>query len=205
MKIFKENKCYVEVEDLLRFPLPRFIKLPANLTPETFVEFETEDVIKYFKGREDIVDYNSVCDLSIKEINKKMKEIREKLEKLSLEWLESSYECRIELAKNQEYQNSSIILKAIYQSLRKYVDNKKSIDFSMRFIELNQECKKYPRIQLGGSGQSIHNFSVEDFAEDGFIENYCLSDAEKNEVNKSRKTKQLTMHEQLDDFLMNAK
>lgn len=207
MKIFKNNSCYVEVQDLLRFPLPEFIKLPIDLKLGEFVKFENKDAIEYFKSREDIVDYNSICDLSITVLDKKMKKIKEKFNKESLKWLETSYEDEIKLEKNQEYQNTFMVIKAIYQSLRRYINNKKAIDFSFRFIELNHECRKYPRIQLGQLKQQIFSAEtfVDNFAEDGFVENYCLDNEQKQEVQNLRKTKQLTMREQLDDFLMNAK
>lgn len=186
MKIFKNNSCYVEVEDLLRFPLPKFIKLPADLTTvsEDFVKFENKDAIEYFKSREDIVDYNSICDLSTMDLGKKMDEIKEKANKLSLRWLESSYEGRIKLAKDQEYKNDLIVLKAIYQSLLKYVDNKESIDFFMRYIALRYECRKHPIIQLNKNGQSTQDkfsaqYVVDNFAENGFVESYCLDGEQK--------------------------
>lgn len=40
MKVFRNNICYVEVGDLLRMPLPNFIKLPTELDENRFVEFD---------------------------------------------------------------------------------------------------------------------------------------------------------------------
>lgn len=64
MKVFRNNICYVEVGDLLRMPLPSFIKLPTELDENRFVEFDEREAIEYFKDREDILDYDFLVQLS---------------------------------------------------------------------------------------------------------------------------------------------
>lgn len=58
-----------------------------------------------------------------------------------------------------------------------------------KYRELNKECKKYPRIQLGRNGEyPIFNkkeFTTQ-YAEGGFVEVFCLSPIEQNMVKETR-------------------
>lgn len=60
-----------------------------------------------------------------------------------------------------------------------------------KYEDLNKECKKYPRINLGSlyQGYSMKIKPLEEgYAKDGFIEVFCLSSKEKeNQKVKSRK------------------
>lgn len=61
-----------------------------------------------------------------------------------------------------------------------------------KYKELNQECKKYNRIQLSVSHESpLFPKIVEpekdlDFAEEGFIEVFCLEEEQKEKVKNMR-------------------
>ncbi|MCI5552301.1 MAG: hypothetical protein MR388_00485 [Tenericutes bacterium] len=65
----------------------------------------------------------------------------------------------------------------------------KSISF--KFSKLHEACKKNPRIQLTTNGTPFvdvvdSEYVINNFAENGFVENYCLSDEERNEVKRLR-------------------
>lgn len=65
----------------------------------------------------------------------------------------------------------------------------KSISF--KFSKLHEECKKNPRIQLTTNGTPFGDvvnpeYVVNNFAEDGFVENYCLTEEERTEVKRLR-------------------
>ncbi len=60
-----------------------------------------------------------------------------------------------------------------------------------RFTQLNNECKKYPRVPLGfhigrGSVPFHEKDMIDNFAEDGFVEVFCLSPEEKTRVEDAR-------------------
>lgn len=63
--------------------------------------------------------------------------------------------------------------------------------YNHKFEKLYQACKNGPRIQLDRNGKTcLYEFDpeyiVSHFAENGFIENYCLSSEEKEKVKKLR-------------------
>ena len=69
----------------------------------------------------------------------------------------------------------------------KYTD--KCIAF--KFSKLQEECKKNPRIQLTTNGMPFVDvvnpeYVANNFAEDGFVENYCLTEEERIEVKRLR-------------------
>ena len=194
MKVFKNNKCYVEAQDLLRFPVPNFVEIPIELKLDGFVMFERRNEIEYFKNRQDIVDYNLMSQLSQKDLDEMIKKTKTEFLRLSSKWLESSGKGRKKLNQDEEYQNNLKICKAIYECLCKYNSNKSKIDFSIEYIELDYGCKKFPSAQLSSDGYILPNtfdleYMADYFAKDGFIENYCLSDEERELVEKVRKLK----------------
>ena len=91
MKVFKDGLCYVDITDLTRYPLPSFISLEKECyTENEMAIFSDIDSIEYIKNREDILDYSLVCNLSEEELDSKVKETHDNLEKIASKWLESS-------------------------------------------------------------------------------------------------------------------
>ena len=88
MKVFKDNKVYVERNDLekycfnlgvlTRITSPKLMKSAVDVLPGEvydkyedegkFVEFSSEEAIDYFKERVDILDYNRISKMSEKEL-----------------------------------------------------------------------------------------------------------------------------------------
>ena len=57
-----------------------------------------------------------------------------------------------------------------------------------KFKNLKEACSKYPQIQLTSDGKSfVSEFNANNYAENGFIEKFCLSETERDEVKKLRK------------------
>ena len=145
MKIFKNNVCYVEAKDLLNFPIPYFIKIPICLYDNEFLKFESKEEIKYFKNRNDILNYNEIVNLSSSELNDKIVEFGKQYKKLELKWLKSNRQERILLSKNKNYQKKLKTYNSIYESLVDYIHNKRIIDFRMKKIELIYATQNIPR------------------------------------------------------------
>ncbi len=60
-----------------------------------------------------------------------------------------------------------------------------------KFSLLHDACKKYPSVVLKTSSKSklsLERFDL-DFAEGGFVEKFCLTDLERNEVKRLRRIK----------------
>ena len=180
MKIFKNNKCYVEAKDLLNFPVPYFIEIPTCSYEDDFIKFESKEEVEYFKNREDIISYNEIANLSLNELNKKADKINEQIQKLELKWLNSGKQERILLRKNKNYQKKLKIYNSLYESLVDYINNKNIIDFRMKNIELVYRTQSIPREE-----QEV--VETNNYAEDGFIENYCLTEGQVLQIRKSKR------------------
>ena len=60
-----------------------------------------------------------------------------------------------------------------------------------KFSLLHDACKKYPSVVLKTSSKSklsLERFDL-DFSEGGFVEKFCLTDLERNEVKRLRRIK----------------
>lgn len=65
-----------------------------------------------------------------------------------------------------------------------------------KYSKLHEECKKYPRIQLGTRSektgvckiysQEYLEYLAKTIAEDGFIETFCLDDEQRSKVRSLR-------------------
>lgn len=80
MKVIKKYTCYVELSDIEYLGL-----LPNNIKSEIqdkffyspfikFIRFDKDESIRYFKSREDIIDYNSICNLTDEELSEMINE-----------------------------------------------------------------------------------------------------------------------------------
>lgn len=135
MKIVRNNSIYIGTDDLLRFPVPSFIG--SGIFTKEFIQYEDEKVIEYFKGRQDIVDYDSICKLELEQLDIMIDEKRDELNKLAILYLESSDIFRRQLDRDEDYQNKKKILDSIYCGLCNYKINKKEIDLLVESIENN--------------------------------------------------------------------
>lgn len=199
MKVIKNNICYVQGEDLMRYPVPNFLIFPDIdiLTCDEYIAFEGERAIEYFESRKDILDYNSVCNLSENELETKIKKTYSKLDKLALKWVEASQFGRDKLDKDKKYQKTLEDLKSYVSSLVRYKIHKSATDISIKYIELICGCKKVPNVSLTPEGQIYDDFDpqyiVDTFAPGGFVEEYCLSEKERKIVKKMRKENNKTI------------
>lgn len=59
-----------------------------------------------------------------------------------------------------------------------------------KYKELNKACKRYPRINLGTKTMTVPvEECINDIAENGFIEVFCLSKEEQEKVREKRMIK----------------
>ena len=71
------------------------------------------------------------------------------------------------------------------------VNQRREKPIVQKFSLLHDACKKYPSVVLKTSSKSklsLEKFDL-DFAEGGFVEKFCLTDLERNEVKRLRKIK----------------
>ena len=71
MKLFVNDKMYVQLEDLVLIGnLPNFVieEMSIDNTSNGFEEFKTEESIEYFKSRDEIIDYSEVKNCNEKQL-----------------------------------------------------------------------------------------------------------------------------------------
>lgn len=99
---------------------------------------------------EQSLDYDMVKDLSTQELEEMRKEIEDKLEHLSLKWLNASINTREKLDKDKEYNFNIKSLKYYIESINKYINNKEIYDSEISTLSFNNfkkvELKRYPAV-----------------------------------------------------------
>lgn len=133
MKVVRNNVCFVEVDDLLRYPIPDFIDIFTWLDYGKFASFVDKKEIKYFQERKDIVNYDEVANLTEKELDKKILKVYGTLSKKANEWLSK----KEKIDKNIETYHMIKDATAIYECLTNYKMNRKTIDERIKELEIN--------------------------------------------------------------------
>ena len=156
MKIIRNGVCYIEREDI------DFIGvLPQNICSVIqwdvyysikfkLLKLKDKESAQYFSDKDFILDYDMVKDLSTQELEKMRKEIENKLENLSLKWLNASINTREKLDKDKEYNSNVKSLKYYIESINKYINNKELYDREISTLSFNNfkkvELKRYSAV-----------------------------------------------------------
>lgn len=144
MKIIRDNVCYVEIDDILFLGiLPRgfFDQLKIYDSKIRFQKFSKKLQIRFFKYKKDILNYDDIHNQSHIELEYRIKEIKEQLNKQALKWLNSSEEGRKKLDKDKEYNALINSLKYMLKTLENYKNNKDGYDKEV-FNLLNPKRKR---------------------------------------------------------------
>ena len=156
MKIIRNGVCYIEREDI------DFIGvLPQNICSVIqwdvyysikfkLLKLKDKESAQYFSDKDFILDYDMVKDLSTQELEKMRKEIENKLENLSLKWLNASINTREKLDKDKDYNFNIKSLKYYIESINKYINNKELYDSEISTLSFNNfkkvELKRYSAV-----------------------------------------------------------
>ena len=133
MKIFKDNKCFVEVKDLMRLPLPEFINAPSEIEGNSFVSFEKEEEIVYFKDRIDILDYESVSRLTDAELDNQIASLNDSVASSAIEWLMAPNTMLDKPTEDRAFNLKMQSLKFTYAQL---------VNYKLHRAEFDQEVQK---------------------------------------------------------------
>ena len=156
MKIIRNGVCYIEREDI------DFVGvLPQNICSVIqwdvyysikfkLLKLKDKESVQYFSDKDFILDYDMVKDLSTQELEEMRKEIEDKLEHLSLKWLNASINTREKLDKDKEYNFNIKSLKYYIESINKYINNKEIYDSEISTLSFNNfkkvELKRYSAV-----------------------------------------------------------
>ena len=141
MKIFRNDICYVNIEDLLRCELPKYLVFDkVTYEKGDFVIFEDQKSIDYVKNRKDILDYDKVCFLDEIGLNLKIKEVEKILEPFILRWTNTPSKMRKDLYKDLEYVKNYTFYRDAYYDLVDYKSNREKIDNKINEI-INQKVR----------------------------------------------------------------
>lgn len=156
MKIIRNDVCYIERDDIdFIGALPQkvcsiiqwdvYYSIKFNL-----LRLKDKESVQYFSDKNFILDYDKVKDLSIEELEKMKKEVENKLEYLSLKWLNASINIREKLDKDKEYNFNIKSLKYYIESINKYINNMELYDSEISTLSFNNfkkaELKRYPAV-----------------------------------------------------------
>ena len=132
MKIIRNNICYIELDDINFFenlPPNILIELKMGYSREyRFQRFIQKEAVNFFAKNPCIIDYDLICELSIEQLDIKIEQIRQILNKICLNWLDSS-----EKNINNGYFNINNF-KYILKTLEKYRNNKSYYDAQINKI-----------------------------------------------------------------------
>lgn len=111
-----------------------------------------KESVQYSSDKDFILDYDMVKDLSAQELEEMRKKIEDKLEHLSLKWLNASINTRKKLDKDKEYNFNIKSLKYYIESINKYINNKEIYDSEISTLSFNNfkkfELKRYPAVSI---------------------------------------------------------
>ena len=142
MKVIRDNVCYVNYMDIIRYPIPSyFVMGEILLKNDDMVRITDSRSIEYIKNRKDIIDYDEVYSLDEEELNGKISEARKSL----LEFL-NSFSNISELFKEPNNQDKHRIKKYTYYGLLDYKANKDMIDKNIsELIKNDEDIKPKPK------------------------------------------------------------
>ena len=143
MKIFRNNKCYVEFENLAKHGFPSTLELDKDKYEKgEYAVISDPEGIEYMKDRIDIIDYDDVKDFTIEELDKKIEKTAYTLEKFALRFLETPRDKRYLLFKDKESLYEYYLCEDIYYPLINYRNKKEEIDEEISMLVDNKTLIK---------------------------------------------------------------
>lgn len=135
MLIIRDGICYVDSENLTRYPIPSTVVLDKTVYEKNdYARFFDPITILYFKAREDMLDYDEISILSEVELDTLIYQMRVKLNKISEDFLKETIDRRNALLKNEHYRNGYKNLEYKYNELKSYKSNREEYDSNIRKI-----------------------------------------------------------------------
>ena len=128
MKMFKNDKCYVYLTDIVRYPTPNYLKLDVRVEESFLVVIDDPQSIEYIRNRKDILDYSEISKLSQEELSEKYKDAKDKLNRYAKRMLDTPSESRGRLYKDEEYMNNYKLCRFLVKDLSDYIINRDYID-----------------------------------------------------------------------------
>ena len=150
MKIIRNGICYVESEDiefLENKPRGVLLERKAKVSYSTIFNFEKyfqEQSVLYFQENECIIDYNSICNLPNDELDSKIQEIEEQLNKYTSIYVSASLAAKEKLDQSQEYNYGLKKLEHILKGLKAYKASKSDYDREISNLNFKGKIKKAP-------------------------------------------------------------
>lgn len=127
MKIFRNDICYVNIEDIAKYELPEYLEYDKIVCEQdNYAIFTNDESIKYLKTREDIIDYDDICFLDESGLDQKIKEINNCIRIYTESWLNTSV--KLDISKYDDNVKKYIMYRDIYCELIDYKKNKEKID-----------------------------------------------------------------------------
>ena len=136
MKIFYNNKLYLEQEDITVEPINDFIYMILNMANNIsgFIEITEPNLIEYYNSKEYILDYNDVKRLSNEDLERLVNKTITLLKSASTIFLSK------EFYQEQPYDYAIVVLRRMFESIDKYKNNRH--DYTIRTHEIYLKNEK---------------------------------------------------------------
>lgn len=132
MKLFKDGSMYVETSDIVFIGVvPRDVGdelVDDSLSRDGLVEFTGKSAISFWKGKKEILDYNSLKKLSDQQISSKILEYTKEINKLSERAMAQSKDFRRIWEKENDFNNRKKNMEHIRKTLQNYLENRERYD-----------------------------------------------------------------------------
>ena len=143
MKVFKDNVCYVDYLDLVRYPVPSYFILNKICYEKNEMVIITDYLsINYVRKRTDILDYAEVSNLSNEELKRKYEESKNKLDRYAKRMLDTPRESQRRLYNDKDFINNYKYYKYRTNALIDYLNNKEEIDKRINEQINIDDCKE---------------------------------------------------------------
>lgn len=145
MKIKRAGKLFIQLTDLLYLEkLPKFVcdEIPKReYISDCFIIFENKESIDFLEKKEEIIDYDTVCNLTNLELCELIISLYKQLDQYCQKFLNSSEITRKRLLNTDEYNSKISTLKYKISTLEFYKDNRSKYT---NCSDCALECSPFP-------------------------------------------------------------
>lgn len=146
MKVIRDGICYVNFDSLLRRSLTKYMDNDTEVkgnSIDDMIVITNRKGVKVISEREDILDYDTVKDVSSVELDEMVIRVEKDMEPFIYKWNHTPYAERDKLYKDEAYKENYEPLKDYYFELIEYRANREKIDDKINlFINSHQKVKK---------------------------------------------------------------
>jgi len=142
MKVFRNNICYIDLNDLSRLNLSNSHKEnKIEIEDMEFAEIQDPKVIDSINKRDDIIDYDDVSCLSLSQLTEKINRIYDCLDIVAVKWIRTPNNLKSKLYNDGTFMREYKKYENLCNGLLQYYNKKDAIDNAISRLTKEQEKK----------------------------------------------------------------